>query len=354
MSGGVDSSVAAALLVEEGHRVFGITMKLWCYAEDPSAARACCSLAAVEVARSVAARIGIPHYVVDMEEGFDSHVVRPFCLDYANGRTPNPCVVCNTEIKFKALMDRVFSMGADFLATGHYANLERTAGGAFRLARAADRGKDQSYVLWGIEKSRLPKILFPLGRRKKREVRAIASRLGLASAGRQESQDVCFAEPDSCGDFVVRRLREMNVPVSPGSIVGVDGSKLGTHPGVAHFTIGQRRGLGVSSSARTYVVALRPESNTVVLGPKSHLLAREFLCSNVNWLDDRPRSLPRKALVQIRYTHTPADAVIDEVSGGTFRVRFADEQSAITPGQSAVFYEGDVVLGGGVIAEVLR
>lgn len=354
MSGGVDSSVAAALLVEEGYRVFGVTMKLWCYAETPAASRSCCSLSAIENARSVAARIGIPHYVVDLEDRFDKEVVRPFCLEYARGRTPNPCVVCNSEIKFKALMDRVISMGADFLATGHYALLTETEGGTFSLGRAADKSKDQSYVLWGIQKSRLSKIVFPLGGSRKEVVRTIASRLELASVGALESQDACFVQSGSCSEFVVHRLADMGTDISPGPVVDIDGVKLGKHRGLVHFTIGQRRGLGISSSGRRYVVALRPESNTVVLGEKSHLLAREFVCSNLNWLNCSRCRFPLKAFVQIRYTHRPAEAIVEEIAVDRLRVRFIREQSAITPGQSAVFYDGDYVLGGGVVEAVSR
>jgi tRNA-specific 2-thiouridylase len=372
-------------------------MKLWCYAETQARAKSCCSLAAIDDAKSVATKLGITHYVVDLEDCFESQVIRPFCLDYSQGRTPNPCVLCNTRVKFSVLMDKVLSMGADFFATGHYAVLER-ATDRWRLLRAKDRGKDQSYVLWGIERSRLSRILFPLGRIAKREVRDIASRMGLDSAERLESQDVCFIESGSCGEFVMQRLSQMGVQVFPGPIVDVSGVLLGTHDGLVNFTIGQRRGLGVSSSKRLYVVALEPESNTVVVGGKPHLLAEEFICSDVNWLTDLDDGLPLKALVQIRYTHVPAEAEIgleggesrvdgyvkpsgyeagqnelnrnesgrsesnligsgqsgssQGASGQKLRVRFEKEQSAITPGQSAVFYRGEELLGGGVIERV--
>jgi tRNA-specific 2-thiouridylase len=429
MSGGVDSSVAAALLVQKGYRVFGVTMKLWCYADTQARAKPCCSQAAIDDAKSVAAKLCIPHYVIDLEECFESQVIRPFCLGYSRGSTPNPCVMCNTRVKFKALMDKTLSMGADFFATGHYAILERnthsdeTCGSGsrvrseetgdlerdareivrrddgshvgaqskeedlapdaqneetdgsghscgWRLRRAADRGKDQSYVLWGIERYRLPRILFPLGPITKKEVRSIASRMGLSSSERLESQDVCFVESGSCGEFVAQRLSRMGVTVSPGPITDVSGARLGTHDGLVYFTIGQRRGLGVSSGRRLYVVALEPESHAVVIGEKRHLLARQFICSDVNWLTNLRDEFPLKALVQIRYTHVPAEAEIgeeDEIGsqpetdeGGSeadashlkVRVTFEKEQSAITPGQSAVFYRGDEVLGGSTIERV--
>ncbi|MCX5800319.1 MAG: tRNA 2-thiouridine(34) synthase MnmA [Candidatus Eisenbacteria bacterium] len=387
MSGGVDSSVAAALLVEKGYHVFGVTMKLWCYGEAQANTKPCCSLAAIEDAKSVAARLGISHYVIDLENCFETEVVRPFCLDYSRGRTPNPCVLCNARVKFGGLMDKVLSMGADFLATGHYAILGRSespspdqsrgtsgsdSGGRWRLRRAVDPTKDQSYVLWGIEESRLSRILFPLGELTKRRVRDVASRMELDSAERPESQDVCFVESDSCGEFVARRLSQMGFRVSPGPVTDVSGTQLGTHDGLVHFTIGQRRGLGVSSSERLYVVALKPESHTVVIGEKRHLLAREFVCSDVNWVTELDYRFPLEAFVQIRYTHAAAEAEIsveEKVESGRhvgaiedgasphklktrLRVRFEKEQSAITPGQSAVFYRGDEVLGGGIIERV--
>ncbi len=351
MSGGVDSSVAAALLVEKGCRVFGLTAKLWCYAENPPRDRSCCSLAAIDDARAAAAVLGIRHYVVDLERAFEERVVRPFCLEYSRGRTPNPCVLCNSYVKFEVLLDKARSLGADYLATGHYAMLEAASAGGRVLRRARDRQKDQSYVLWGIKSERMQEVLFPLGELTKVQVRQAASRLGFRSAKRRESQDVCFVESGDCGGFVARRLEGMGVIAGPGSLVDNNGRTLGTHKGLVYYTVGQRRGLGVAAGERRYVVRLEPESNAVVVGKRSELQARQFTCSCINWLGGAG-SLPLRALVQVRYTHSPAPALLEESADGRLKVTFDESQCALTPGQSAVFYEADVVLGGAVIDQV--
>lgn len=362
MSGGVDSSVAAALLVEKGHRVFGVTMELWSYADAPASGRSCCSMAAIEDARAAAARLGIPHYVVELEDVFEEGVVRPFCLEYSRGKTPNPCVLCNARVKFGVLLDRVRSLGADFLATGHYARLEREAdGAATRMRRGTDEQKDQSYALWAVTSARLENLCFPLGEMRKSDVRRLASELGLPSAEREESQDVCFVPAGDCGDFVTARLSAMGIDVRPGDVIDVAGKALGSHRGLVRYTVGQRRGLGISGADRQYVVELRPDTNTVVMGEKRDLLSREFTCADVNWLSDAAERLPLRALVQVRYTHQAAPALVEEAAPGAglgpgqrLRVTFDAAQSAITPGQSAVFYDGDTVLGGGVIESVTR
>lgn len=338
--------------------MFGVTMKLWCYADTPAAARSCCSLAAIEDARAAAAKLGIPHYVMEFEDAFERRVVRPFCLEYSKGRTPNPCVMCNTDVKFDVLLEKALALGADFLATGHYAFLEQASyGGPGRLSRAHDKHKDQSYVLWGIRRERLRKLIFPLGEMSKADVRRIAHSLGLRSADRLESQDVCFIETGECGEFVEKWLSALGTAVGPGPLIDISGKRLGSHRGLVHFTVGQRRGLGVSAAERRYVVELRPESNTVVIGKKHELLAREFTCGRLNWLSDAGGRLPLRGLVQVRYTHPAAWASIEEISSvpaQRLRVMFDTEQSAITPGQSAVFYDGDVVLGGGIVETVRK
>jgi tRNA-specific 2-thiouridylase len=295
---------------------------------------------------------------MELENEFEENVVRPFCLEYSRGRTPNPCVPCNSTMKFGVLLDKVRSLGADFLATGHYARLERGAdGAATRMRRAADRRKDQSYALWAVPRDRLGTLMFPLGEIVKTDVKRLAGDLGLACAERLESQDVCFVESGDCGDFVVARLSTLGIEVRPGDVVDVSGRALGSHRGLVRFTVGQRRGLGISAAERKYVVELRPESNTVVMGDKRDLLSSEFTCAETNWLGDAGDRLPLRALAQVRYTHQAAPALVEEIAPRPtqrLRVTFDAEQNAVTPGQSAVFYDGDVVLGGGVIETVRR
>jgi tRNA-specific 2-thiouridylase len=337
MSGGVDSSIAAALLAEAGWDVIGVTLKLWCYGEsdDEATPRSCCSLDAIADARSVALHMGFPHHVLDESALFREKVVAPFVRDYLGGETPYPCALCNTHLKFGSLFAHARKAGADYLATGHYARL---ADGA--IYRAAHDGKDQTYALWGIAKETLPRLLFPLGGLTKDEVRAHGERLGLGRVARKvESQDLCFV-PD--GDYAGFVARAAGGAGAPGPMVDTAGAVVGTHEGIARYTVGQRRGLRLAAAEPQYVTALDASANTVRVGPESALFATEAAFTGRNWLlEDPPSAAGERVEAQIRYRHKPAPATLFED-----RLVFDEAQRAITPGQSAVFYRGDRLLGG--------
>jgi len=339
MSGGVDSSIGAALLAEAGWDVIGVTLKLWCYGEsdDEATPRSCCSLDAIADARSVALHMNFPHHVLDESSLFRSKVVEPFVRDYLGGETPYPCALCNTHLKFGSLFAHALKAGADYLATGHYASLRD--GGVYR---AAHDGKDQTYALWGISRETLPRLLFPLGSLTKDEVRAHGERLGLSRvASKVESQDLCFV-PD--GDYASFVAREAGTSGAPGPLLDESGSLVGTHEGLARYTVGQRRGLKLSAASAQYVTALDPSSNTVRVGPESALFARSASFRDFNWLLPSPPSPDGERVeAQIRYRHKPAPATLFAPEG---RLEFDEPQRAITPGQSAVFYRGDRLLGG--------
>lgn len=346
MSGGVDSSVAAALLVEAGCEVIGVTMNL------AGAASRCCSLEDADDARAVAARLGIPFYVANLRERFDREVQQAFADAYLAGRTPIPCVTCNSRFKFDALLARARAFGAQALASGHYARIDGGSGEPYRLRRARDRSKDQSYFLFELRQEQLAALRFPLGELDKPAVRAHARRLGLVTAEKAESQEICFV-PDGDYAAAVERIRPQRVP-GPGEIRDGAGRVLGTHPGIHHFTVGQRRGLGVAIGERLYVTRIDAANNRVEVGGGEALLARAARLVGVNWIAGAPpQGGAVEASVRIRYRHAGAAARI-ETSGGETRVHFAEPIAALTPGQAAVFDRGDEVLGGGWIEEVLR
>jgi len=366
MSGGVDSGVAAALLTEQGHEVIGVTLQLWCYgrAPGPRAAggaepvewrpggaepRACCSLEAIEQARDVARRLGIPHYVIGAEDAFRRHVLQPFLDEYAAGRTPYPCALCNRHLKFGDLLARLESLGAERLATGHYARLEPGADGTAALLRAADPAKDQSYALALTPRQALPRLWFPLGSLTKEEVRAHARRLGLPVWDRPESQDLCFAPDGDYAGFITGRLGETRGTL-PGPFEDESGRRLGTHRGILHYTVGQRHGLGLAAPEPLYVLAVDAARNVVVVGPRAALAVPELLTEPVHWLTAEPARDGASARVKIRYNHAGAAASLHPRADGSCEVRFAEPQAAVAPGQLAVFYEGERVLGGAPIA----
>lgn len=344
MSGGVDSSVAAALLKQQGYEVIGMMLRLWSQPGREDSNR-CCTPDSMALARRAAAKLGIPFYVIDVREIFHRTVVSYFLEGYAAGLTPNPCLVCNRQIRWTFLLDHALGLGADFMATGHYARIENE-GKRTKLLRAVDRSKDQSYVLHVLTQEKLKRALFPIGKYTKTQVRALAAQFGLPTAQRPDSQDLCFLAGDDYRDFLRRNAAWM---LRPGEIVNREGRALGRHSGLANYTIGQRKGLGVSSPLPLYVLAKDVENNALIVGAQDELGADELTARGVNWIAGEPPAGPIRAEVKIRYRARQAGAEVTPLEDGQARVRFDAPQRDITPGQAAVFYDGDVVLGGGII-----
>jgi tRNA-specific 2-thiouridylase len=365
MSGGVDSSVAAALLVEQGLEVVGVTMKTFCYSETPAHSKTCCGLDGISDARRVADRLGIPHFVFDVEEAFTREVIDDFVNEYAHGRTPNPCVRCNSTTKFSDLLRRGEQLGCQTIASGHYVRVRHAPGESW-LLRGRDARKDQAYFLWGLPPDLLPRLRFPLGDLTKPEVRERARQLGLVTADKPESQEICFVPTGDYRDLLRRRLAVRHPALEPGTLVSEDGRTLGRHDGYAGYTVGQRRGLAIgarpaSASAtveRTtdplYVLEIRPQTREVVVGPKESLAAQGVEVGELNWLGAAPQ-LGERVSVQLRHRAQAAAAAVAESSArGTLRLVFEEAQQAVTPGQSAVVFRGERVLGGGRIRQALR
>jgi len=346
MSGGVDSSVAAALLREAGHEVIGLSMQLYDQREGHVTFGSCCTLDDLADARRVARALGIPHYIVNFEREFTSEVVSDFVREYVAGRTPIPCVHCNGDLKFATLLERAQGFDAEVVATGHYARLDRDDDGRVRLCRGVDRGKDQSYFLFSLRQDQLARAAFPVGDLHKDAVREHARRLGLLVAEKKDSYELCFV-PD--GDHAAFVERHAPGALSAGVITDRAGHVLGRHEGTHRYTIGQRKGLGLSSPIPLYVVDIRPDERTVVVGPRDALDRTTLTASRVNWIAGLPPAGPVRAEVQIRYRHREAPATVTPLAGDRVQVEFDEPQTAITPGQATVFYEGDIVLGGGWI-----
>jgi tRNA-uridine 2-sulfurtransferase len=352
MSGGVDSSLAAALLVEQGHRVIGVTMKTFCYAEAegeaPGPTRSCCGLDGILDAKRVADALGIPHYVFDVEREFTRDVIDDFVAEYAAGRTPNPCVRCNGNTKFRDLLRRGRVLGCDAIATGHYARVATGRDGAPRLLRGRDASKDQAYFLWSLPPEMLPLLAFPVGELTKAEVRARARTLGLSTAEKPESMEICFVPDGDYPRFLSKRLGPEHEALSPGALVTSGGEVVGRHDGFARYTVGQRRGLGGGRALPLYVIGTRPERREVVVGTADELLRERFSVGGLNWLAPPPAA-GAAVRVQVRHRSAAVEAVVEAVEEGTVLLALARPVRAVTPGQSAVLFDGEVVLGGGRI-----
>ncbi len=355
MSGGVDSSVAAALLLEQGYDVIGVTMKTYEFDDvggNIQNETSCCGLGAVNDARLVASSLGIPHYVVDFREAFGREVIGNFVDEYLKGRTPNPCVICNREIKWGELLRKAEALGAERIATGHYARVRfDDARNRFVVARGRYAEKDQSYALWAVSQHALSKTLFPLGDRTKPEVRSLAAELGLRTAAKQESYEICFVPDDRYDRFLNEKVPDLKQRLNGGEIL-LDGKVVGRHEGYPFYTVGQRKGIGAYGK-KMYVTGIDRDRNEVTIGPDGALFRRSLTASGANWMGGDPARGTMRVQAKVRYKDdaTPATVVVD--SEKTFRLTFDEPKRAITPGQSVVMYDGEVVVGGGIIEAVI-
>ena len=346
MSGGVDSSVTAYLLKEQGYDCIGVTMKL--YDGEDQRESTCCSLRDVEDAKSVCHRLGIPHYTFNFTGDFDREVIAPFIRSYEQGRTPNPCIDCNRYLKFQRLYHRALELGCDYIATGHYVRRVEEADGTVTLHKALDADKEQSYVLYNMTQEQLRRTLFPLGELTKTEVREIAQREGFLNAKKHDSQDICFV-PD--GDYAAFIQEYTGKTYAPGPVYDVDGNRLGTHRGIIHYTIGQRKGLGLALGKPMYVKATDAEKNTVTLATNDQLFSSKVYAEHLNWIAGDVPSEPTAVVARVRYHGKDQPATLHFLGSGNILAEFSIPQRAVTPGQAIVFYQGDQMLGG---AEIVR
>lgn len=349
MSGGVDSSVAAAVLSELGYDVVGVTMQIWPDMDEDrkQIEGGCCSLSAVADARRVADKLGIPYYVLNFKDIFQQRVIDYFNHEYLKGRTPNPCIACNRYVKFESMLQKAVSMGMDYIATGHYARTDfDEESGRYLLKKSVTSAKDQTYALYTMTQDQLSKTLFPIGEFTKEAVRELAIKLQLPVAHKPDSQEICFVEDN---DYVRYISENTDADIRPGCFIDRDGNRLGTHKGIIHYTIGQRKGLGITFGKPMFVVSINPEDNTVVLGDENEVFSSELTASDLNFISIPELTGEMKITAKIRYSAKEAPAVISPLNDGRVHVLFDQSQRAVTPGQSVVFYDGDNVVGGGII-----
>lgn len=353
MSGGVDSSVAAWLLKNQGYDVIGVTMQIWQDEEEAAMEEhgGCCGLSAVDDARRVAAALDIPYYVMNFKKEFKENVIDYFIDDYLHGRTPNPCIACNRYVKWESLLKRSLDIGAEYIATGHYARVEKLSNGRYAIRNSATAAKDQTYALYNLTQDQLSKTLMPVGEYTKDQIRAMADEIGLLVAHKPDSQDICFV-PD--GDYTAFIERITKNKPRPGKFIHQNGQVLGTHQGLIHYTIGQRKGLGIAYEYPLYVIDKDIASNTVILGPNDALFQKALLAENCNLIAIDKLEAPLRVTAKTRYRQKDVPAVIEPLADGKIKVTFDEPQRAITPGQAVVFYDGDYVVGGGIIAAPLK